>query len=44
MKIQNVTDAPFRKYGKIITEYSFEKILKEMEHTTSERRCLCTVC
>lgn len=33
MKIQNVTDASFRKYGKIITEYSFEKILKEMEHT-----------
>ena len=31
MKIQNVTDASFRKYGKIITEYSFEKILKEME-------------
>lgn len=28
MKIQNVTDASFRKYGKIITEYSFEKILK----------------
>lgn len=26
MKIQNVTDASFRKYGKIITEYSFEKI------------------
>ena len=23
MKIQNVTDASFRKYGKIITEYSF---------------------
>ena len=34
MKIQNVTDASFRKYGKIITEYSFEKILKEMEHTS----------
>ena len=33
MKIQNVTDASFRKYGKIIMEYSFEKILKEMEHT-----------
>ena len=33
MKIQNVTDASFAKYGKIITEYSFEKILKEMEHT-----------
>lgn len=33
MKIQNVTDISFRKYGKIIIEYSFEKILKEMEHT-----------
>ena len=33
MKIQNVTDISFRKYGKIIMEYSFEKILKEMEHT-----------
>ena len=33
MKIQNVTDASFRKYGKIIMEYSFENILKEMEHT-----------
>lgn len=26
MKIQNITDASFRKYGKIITEYSFDKI------------------
>lgn len=33
MKIQNVTDAAFSKYGKIITGYSFEKILEEMEHT-----------
>ena len=38
MKIQNVTDASFRKYGKIITEYSFEKILKrDGTHTTSEK-------
>ena len=47
MKIQNVTDASFRKYGKIITEYSFEKILKEMEHTTTSERQVCpivTVC
>lgn len=33
MKVQNVTDASFRKYGKVVTEFSFEKILKEMEHT-----------
>ena len=33
MKIQNVTDASFRKYGKIITEYSFEMILNVIEHT-----------
>lgn len=33
MKIQNLTDASFGKYGKVVTEFSFEKILKEMEHT-----------
>ena len=33
MNIKNVTDASFGKYGKIMTEFSFEKILKEMEHT-----------
>lgn len=33
MKVQNVTDASFRKYGKVVTEFSFDKILKEMEHT-----------
>lgn len=33
MKIQNVTDASFGKYGKVMTEFSFEQILKEMEHT-----------
>lgn len=33
MKIQNLTDASFGKYGKVVTELSFEKILKEMEHT-----------
>ncbi len=33
MKIQNVTDASFGKYGKVVTEFSYEKILKEMEHT-----------
>ncbi|HJA18856.1 MAG TPA: DUF4867 family protein [Candidatus Mediterraneibacter ornithocaccae] len=33
MKIQKLTDASFGKYGKVITEFSFEKILKEMEHT-----------
>lgn len=33
MKIQKLTDASFGKYGKVVTEFSFEKILKEMEHT-----------
>ena len=33
MNIKNVTDASFGKYGKIMTEFSFGKILKEMEHT-----------
>ena len=33
MKIQELTDASFGKYGKVVTEFSFEKILKEMEHT-----------
>ena len=33
MRIQKLTDASFGKYGKVITEFSFEKILKEMEHT-----------
>ena len=33
MKIQKLTDASFGTYGKVITEFSFEKILKEMEHT-----------
>ena len=33
MKVQKLTDASFGKYGKVITEFSFEKILKEMEHT-----------
>lgn len=33
MKIQKLTDASFGKYGKVMTEFSFEQILKEMEHT-----------
>ena len=33
MKIQELTDASFGKYGKVVTEFTFEKILKEMEHT-----------
>ena len=33
MKIMELTDASFGKYGKVVTEFSFEKILKEMEHT-----------
>ncbi len=33
MKIMELTDESFGKYGKVVTEFSFEKILKEMEHT-----------
>ena len=33
MKIQNVTDASFGRYGKVVTEFSYQEILKEMEHT-----------
>lgn len=33
MKIQNVTDASFRKYGKVLTGYDCSQLLKEMEHT-----------
>lgn len=33
MKIQSVTDASFRKYGKVLTEYDFSSLLKEMKHT-----------
>ena len=33
MNIKKVTDTSVGKYGKIMTEFSFEKILKEMEHT-----------
>lgn len=33
MKIRNVTDESFGKYGKVMSELSCEKLLKEMEHT-----------
>lgn len=33
MKIQNVNDASFKKYGKILKGYPTDKILKEMQHT-----------
>ena len=33
MKIMELTDASFGRYGKVVTEFSFEKILQEMEHT-----------
>jgi len=33
MKIQNVNDVSFRKYGKVLTGYEISGILKEMEHT-----------
>lgn len=33
MKIQNVADASFRKYGKVLEGYDFTALLKEMKHT-----------
>ncbi len=33
MRIQQVTDAAFAKYGKVVTEVSFEGILREIEKT-----------
>lgn len=33
MKIQNVNDTSFKKYGKILKGYPADKILKEMQHT-----------
>ena len=42
MKIMELTDASFGKYGKVVTEFSFEKILKEMEHTPLPKMlCMC---
>lgn len=33
MRIQQVTDSAFKKYGKVVTEVSFTEILKKMEST-----------
>ena len=33
MKIQNVADASFHKYGKVLEGYDFSALLKEMKHT-----------
>ena len=33
MKIQNVADASFRKYGKVLEGYDLSALLKEMKHT-----------
>ena len=33
MNIQKVTDASFRKYGKVLEGYDFSELLKEMKHT-----------
>ena len=34
MKIQNVADDAFRRYGKVLEGYDFTELLKEMKHTT----------
>lgn len=33
MKIQNITEDSFRKYGKVLKGYDFSRIIKEMKHT-----------
>ena len=33
MKIQNVTDDSFRKYGKVLEGYDFTALIREMKHT-----------
>lgn len=33
MKIQNVADASFRKYGKVLEGYDFSGLIREMKHT-----------
>ena len=33
MEIQKITDASFKKYGRILEGYTIDRILKEMEHT-----------
>ena len=33
MKIQKVTDPPFRKYGQVLEGYDFTGLIKEMKHT-----------
>ena len=43
MKIQNVNDESFKKYGKVLNGYHVAGILKEMEHTTHKRGCICSV-
>lgn len=33
MEIRKLTDPSFKKYGKVVNEFAYERILKEMEHT-----------
>ena len=33
MRIQNVADDAFRRYGKVLEGYDFTELLKEMKHT-----------
>ena len=33
MRIQNVADDTFRRYGKVLEGYDFTELLKEMKHT-----------
>ena len=33
MKIQKVTDASFKKYGRVISEYDFTELVEAMQNT-----------
>ena len=44
MKIQNVADDAFRRYGKVLEGYDFTELLKEMKHAGTGGCNLCTIC
>lgn len=43
MKIKNVTDPEFRRYGRIVDGYDFTEMIKVMEQTHFRRGYLCAI-
>ena len=43
MKIKNVTDPEFRRYGRIVDGYDFTEMIKVMADTTSGGGYLCAI-